>query len=252
MVQLKKIVKYLDKELKIKSIKDDSCNGLQFKGKTEVKKIVFGVDACLELFEKAAKRNADIIMVHHGLLWGKNPLKNQSNILKKRLEYLKKNKLSLYACHLPLDAHPRLGNNICLSQMFKLKNIKPFAEYHGKEIGYRGNLAKPMKVDDFLKYVEINLSKPKTLLFGSKIVKKLGIVSGGGSAVLKDLNKGEIDTLLIGEHNHGTYHFAKEREVNVVSAGHYVTETFGVKAVAKELEKKFGIETEFIDIPTGL
>jgi len=252
MAKLKEIVKYLDRELKVKSIKDDSKNGLQFNGKPEVKKMVFGVDACLELFEKAVLRDADMILVHHGLLWGKNPIKNLDEIGKKRLEFLKKSKISLYACHLPLDAHPRLGNNIQLSRLFGFKSTRPFAEYHGKNIGYYGNLAKPMEMNDFLKYIESKLGKTRTLLFGTRTVKRLGIVSGGGSDAVKDMNKHKIDTLLIGEHRHSTYHFAKERKVNVVSAGHYITETVGVKTVAKELERKFNIKTEFIDIPTGL
>jgi dinuclear metal center YbgI/SA1388 family protein len=251
-MQLKKIVNYLDKELKIKSIKDDSKNGLQFKGKPEVKKIVFGVDACLELFEKAAKRNADMIMVHHGMLWGKKAIKNLEETGKKKMNFLKQNKISLYACHLPLDAHPRLGNNIKLSNLFKFKKIRPFAEYNGSNIGYYGDLIKPIRINEFLKYIERSLNKPNTLLFGPKVVKRLGIVSGGGADTIKDMKKYKIDTLLTGEHRHSTYHKAKERKVNIVSAGHYVTETFGVKAVAKELEKKFGIETEFIDVPTGL
>ena len=251
-MQLKKIVSYLDKELKIKSIKDDSCNGLQFKGKSEVKKIAFGVDACLELFEKAEHRKADMIMVHHGMLWKNKTLKDLNDIERIRFGILKKNKISHYVCHLPLDAHPKLGNNAQLSELFNFKNLKSFGEYEGTKIGYYGELKKPIKINEFVNYVSRKVGKPRTLLFGSKIVKKLGIVSGSGTEAIKEMNKLKIDTILIGEHKHSTYHKAKELRVNVVSAGHYATEIFGVKAVAKDLEKKFGVETEFIDIPTGL
>ncbi|MEM2974333.1 MAG: Nif3-like dinuclear metal center hexameric protein [Candidatus Micrarchaeia archaeon] len=251
MAKLNEITKFLDKELRIRSIKDESKNGLQLKGKPEVKKIVAGVDACLELFEKAAEKNADMIIVHHGLLWGKNPLKRPREILRKRISLLKNRRISLYACHLPLDVHPRLGNNFQLSLLFKIKNPRPFADYHGKKIGFYGDMTKPMKIKEFIKYVAKTLGKPKTLLFGSKIVKKLGIISGGGSSALME-NIAGIDTLLLGEHNHSAYHYAKERKINVVSAGHYITETFGIKAVTDELKKMFDVETEFIDIPTGL
>ena len=251
-MKLSKITRYLDKELGIKSIKDDSKNGLQFRGRSEVKRIVFGVDACLELFEKAAKRNADMIVVHHGLLWGRSPLKNLDDLGKKRMIFLKKHKISLYACHLPLDAHPRLGNNIQLSKLFDFKSIKPFAEYHGSSIGYYGNLKKPIGISKFIEGIGKRLGKPSVILFGPGSVSRLGIVSGGGSDAIKEMSKLKIDTILLGEYGHSTYHKAKERCINVISAGHYITETFGVKAVAKELEGRFEVETEFIDVPTGL
>ncbi len=249
MAKLKKITAFLNKLLP--RIKDASVNGLQVKGKDEVKKIAFAVDACIDIFEKAKKEKADFIVVHHGLLWKG---KTQSNFLKKRISFLKKNKISLYASHLPLDLHPEFGNNIQICKALGLKNLKKFGDYHGIKIGFKGELDNPV---DFNKFV--NLAKRKThcknptvLDFGRKKIKTIAVVSGGAADNIRDAIKESVDAYLSGEPKHSSYHVAKEGKLNVVFTGHYNTEVFGVRAIAKVLKEKFDVEAVFIDSPTNM
>jgi dinuclear metal center YbgI/SA1388 family protein len=249
MVALNQIVRFLNKELAIRSIKDSSRNGLQAKGKSDVKKIAVGVDACLELFEKAKQKNCELVIVHHGLIWkGK---KEREPLTKIRIGYLKKNRMSLYACHLPLDKHATLGNNAQLTKLLSLKNVKSFAKYHGVNIGFFGNLR--TNIQDLSWQLEHSLRTKCTVhAFGPKMTRKIGIVSGGAADMIFECKRLGIDTYITGETRHSYYHAAKELRMNVIYAGHYKTETAGVIAVGEFLKQKFNIETVFIDAPTNL
>jgi len=248
MVKLKNIVRFLNKELQVSKIKDFSKNGLQVRGTDEIKRIVFGVDACMELFEKAKQKNCDLIIVHHGLLWKNDKM---DYLLKNRINFLKKNKINLYAAHLPLDAHQKYGNNIQLAELIGIKNPKKFCIYKGTKIGYYGELNLDLK--DLIKLVNIKL-KTKCLVhnFGRKKVNKIGVVSGRAADEIRQCLGIGVDTYITGEPVHEEYHTAKETKINVLYAGHYATETFGVKALMGLIREKFKIETVFIDIPTGM
>jgi dinuclear metal center YbgI/SA1388 family protein len=249
MTKLNTIVRFLDKELSIRKIKDSSKNGLQVRGNSEVKKIAFGVDACMELFEKAKKAGCDLVVVHHGLLWKG---KKANDILRKRMGFLKKNKISLYAAHLPLDLHQKYGNNIELCRILKLKNVRKFGKYHGINIGYAGDTEKPISLTDLSRKISIELgTKCNYMKFGKNFIRRIGIVSGGGADAIPEAAK-KTDCLLTGEYKHSSYHTAKELGINVLAAGHYKSETLGVKALMPLLKQKFNIGTIFIDIPTGM
>ncbi len=251
MENLNTITRFLNKELKIRSIKDTSKNGLQVKGKTQVTKIGFAVDGCIEVFEKAKKAKCDLIVVHHGILWKglKDPLKNTA----KRKAFLQKNKMSLYGVHLPLDKHEKYGNNIELANILGLNKIKKFGRYHGTSIGYSGSLSKAMSPAQTAAILNREIkTKSKILSFGKKKVKTVGIVSGGGALALTEAIKSRLDLFITGEAPLHTYHTTKEAKMNMIIAGHYATETTGVKALMKLLKQKFNIQTIFIDIPTGM
>lgn len=249
-MKLSTIVRTLNKELKVRSIKDDSKNGLQVKASKDINKIGFAVDASMETFEKAIKLGCDLLIVHHGLLW--KPVKKEA-LLTKRLNYLKKNKLSLYASHLPLDMHPKLGNNAQLCELFDIKEKRKFGYYHGSAIGYVGKLKKTMTIKSFVKLVNQKLkTSSKTLLFGKIKVRTVGVVSGGGLAMLPEAIRKKVDVYLNGEVKHTFYHYVKEGNLNLIAAGHYATETCGLKAVKKNIEENFDVKTVFIDIPTKL
>ena len=252
MAKREEIIKFLNKELNIKKIKDSSRNGLQVKGRNDIKKIAFSVDACMETFEKAKKQGCNLIIVHHGILWKGDRV--PKDILNKRINYLKKNKISLYAAHLPLDLHNKYGNNIELARILNLKNIKKFGDYHGVDIGYKGKFEKPIRSDDIKKILDKKL-KTKSFIIPSKNnknIKTIGIISGGGDSELPQAIEKKLDCFLTGEPLHFTYHYAKEAGMNLIFAGHYATETVGVKALMPILKEKFGVKTIFIDIPTGL
>ncbi|MEW6620066.1 MAG: Nif3-like dinuclear metal center hexameric protein [bacterium] len=251
MVTLKQICQFLETELNIAQVKDEAINGLQVEGKKTIEKIACAVDASLETFYEAKKQNVDMIIVHHGLFWGTpQPL---TGTLYKRLEVLFKNDISLYAVHLPLDLHPTLGNNAQLMNLFVHKTSQPFGKYHEVPIGYLGNLKKGIDLLDVKQILEQRLNTICRLLdFGRQKIKTIAIVSGGGSDMVKEAIEKEVDLFITGESKLFTYHLARESKINIIFAGHYATETLGVKALAEVLAQKFQIECPFIDIPTGL
>lgn len=246
----KKLVKYLDEFMGIAAVQDDSLNGLQVEGSSRVGKISFAVDACQETVESAARADADMLIVHHGLLWGKT--KRITGVMQKRLSVLLGRSISLYAVHLPLDLHEKVGNNVELARLLGFKIRNKFARYKGTEIGYTASPPKPVSRSLVVKKLESLLEANASILpFGPKEIKTAGIVSGGGSffaAEAKDLG---CDSLITGETSHVGYHIAKECEMNMIFAGHYASETVGLKALAGHLKKEFKLECSFISAPTG-
>lgn len=250
-IALKKLVSYLNNELRLSEFPaDESANGLQVEGSATVHKIGLAVDACDYVFRAAAEKNVDFLVAHHGLIWG--GIRSINGIMRKRIKTLLDADISLYACHLPLDWHPDYGNNAQLLKLLAIKRMGEFGEYHGKRIGYWGSLKTDLSLNDFMGRVDKALNTRSTALVFGKKVKKVGIVSGGGWSAIYDAEKTGIDTLLVGEPSHSAYTLAEEMKLNVVFAGHYATETVGVKAVGSMLGKKFGLTTEFIGHPTGL
>lgn len=243
------IVDFLDTELRTSSIRDYSCNGLQVEGKTMVSRIALAVDACMESYQSAVKNGCQMLMVHHGIIWdGIRAVRGQ---VRNQIAYLLQNDLNLYASHLPLDCHPLYGNNAGLAQLFSARQIKPFGMYKGTEIGFEGVLPKSAPRDSI---VEILCEKLKTectvLPFGPKKIKSIAVVSGGGGDALVEAVTKNIDCFITGESIHQNYHAALEGKINVIYAGHYHTETLGVKALGSLCQKQFGIETLFLDIPS--
>lgn len=251
MVFRDEIIEYINKEvLRIKEIKDESVNGLQIEGKEEVYKIVTGVSASLELFQKGVQNNADMIIVHHGLLWLGNPVSAIKGLFKERLKYLFDHNITLLAYHLPLDMNPDLGNNIILAKEIGLENLEAFGEYKGIKIGFKGVFSKPLHIEEVLNKIKnIVGSSLLTFLYGPKEVKKVGIVSGGASGEIKDAINEKLDLFITGEASEYVMYLAKEGKIHFVSAGHYYTEKFGIKALGEKVSKQFNIPVEFIDIP---
>ena len=249
-MKLNTITRFLNKELKIRSILDTSRNGLQVKSNEEVKKIGFAVDACLTTFQKANKLGVDLLIVHHGVKW--IPQKRRE-LSKNRINYLKKNKISLYAAHLPLDAHYKYGNNIGLANILELKNIKKFARYGTSKIGYKGEFEKRKTIKQIANRLNNSLNtNSKVYSFGKKQIKTIGIVSGGGADSLGEAAKEKLDCFLTGEIKHSTFHEIKEHQINLIATGHYATETIGVKLLQNLLKTEFKLNTVFINNPTGL
>ncbi|MBI5884638.1 Nif3-like dinuclear metal center hexameric protein [archaeon] len=248
MVELGKPVNFLDSCLKIKGIKDSAWNCLQFEGKNEVKKICVAVDAGDEAIDKAAKAKADLLIVHHGIYWADaNP--SLKGFLKKKLMLLEKHGLSLYASHLPLDRHGLVGNNI---QLLKLLGAKHKSFLDDERIERIGELKKEMPAKDFVERIDEMLeTKSIAFLHGKKKTKTLFVCSGGGGHpdFYKALNE-KVDLYLTGDLIH-CMQACRDAGFNAVFAGHYATETLGVKALAKLLEKKFKLKTEFIEIKKG-
>ncbi len=252
-MKLEEIVQFLDDFLGIKDWEDKSNNGLQIEGKPEVRKIVFAVDACMDVFVRAKERDADMIIVHHGLIWG--GIDYVRGIVKRRLKFLLDNEISLYAVHLPLDAHPKVGNNAQLLRLLEVEPEEQFGMYKGKPIGFYGKLENPMNLSEIVEILRNKLSERLIVLdFGDEKIEMVGAISGKGAfALVEAIDKG-LDLFITGEAEHSAYHLAKECGINVIFAGHYATETLGVKALMNVIGEEFAgeIEVEFIDVPTGL
>lgn len=247
MVDLAKITKFLDKELNInEELGDLSHNGLQVEMTGDVKKIGFAVDASMQTFKKAKKEGCNLLIVHHGLFW--NRKERIINSLYKQIQFLIENNIGLYGVHLPLDKHKKYGNN---AGLFKLLGAVP-QEIFG-EVGYIGEFKTPKKFEDIVRILNKKINaKCKILKYGPKKVKKIAIVSGGATWDVFDAITKKADMFITGEISHGVYHPVKEAKIHYVDAGHYATETVGVKALIPVLNKKFKIRTVFLDVPTGL
>lgn len=252
MTKLKEIVECLNDYLKIDDMEDDCWNGLQIEGKSEVKKIVFAVDAGVETFKKAAEETADLVIVHHGHFWKPtNP--SLVDWGKKRVDLLYKNRISLYACHLPLDRHKEVGNNAQLLKLLDAKIKGEFLQREGKNMGWIGELKHPISIREIEKRLNSELNtKCVVLPFGKEKIKTIAVCSGGGgyAAFFEALGK-KADLYLTGD-TIEIYSTAKDATFNVIFAGHHATETLGVKALSKFVKQKFKVETVFVDIPTGL
>jgi dinuclear metal center YbgI/SA1388 family protein len=248
---LKEIVKYCDRTLRIDAIEDydGAVNGLQVENNGRVTRIAAAVDASLATVRLAAAAKADLLLVHHGLFW--SPQQPWTGQKRKLIGELVEHNLAVYSAHLPLDLHPRLGNNAGLIRALKFTKPKPFFEERGSHIGLR--VSTRLCRDILASRLKTTLGAPPVLLRGGpSVCKKIGIVTGGaGSELVKAAAEG-VDTFITGEGPHWTGALAEELGINVFYGGHYATETFGVKSLAAHLAKKFRVPWEFLDHPTGL
>lgn len=250
-VPLTDIVKYCDRILRTRETGDydGAANGLQVENSGSVTRIAATVDASLATVKLAIAAQADLLIVHHGLFWSpRQPWTGKNYEL---LRLLAENNLAIYSSHLPLDAHPKLGNNVQLCTALGLKNLKPFFESHGQAIGYKSQ-TKISRSELARKLERATGTKPKLIPGGKEICERIGVVTGGAGGDLKLAADEGVDTFITGEGPHWTYALAEELGLNVFYGGHYATETFGVKALAAELAKKFGVPWKFLDHPTGL
>lgn len=231
---------------------DDSLNGIQVDNDgAAVRKIAFAVDAAMETFEQAAAMNAGLLFVHHGLFWGA-PSRIAGN-LRRRIKFLLDHNICLYAAHLPLDQHPKLGNNACLAELLGLENIEPFGLYHGRKIGYKGTLPAPVTVEEAVKKIDFMGRPPLGIYpFGKKENKIAAVVSGGAASNVREAIEEGADLYITGESSHNVYHECLEGKINMIAGGHYSTEVWGLRSVMRHCAAELGIETEFIDVPTGL
>lgn len=246
----KALLQYLDEYLRLDAFQDTSDNGLQIEGAQEVVRVALAVDACQASFQAAVTAGAQMLIVHHGLFWGQ--VKRLTGPHCQRVKTLLDGGVSLYACHLPLDAHPEVGNNVQLARLLDVRDIEPFGDYHGTSIGVGGLLIPPQPLADFVELVTMRVGVPLRVYdFGPDRVERVALVSGGAITMVDQVAEAGLDTFVTGEITHNFYHDIREYGLNVVCAGHYATETVGLKALARHLATKFGLEMSFIDLPTG-
>lgn len=248
MIALERIVKFLDRELAAPGLMDSSNNGLQVASSGQVRKVCCGVDGSVEFFEAARKRGGDFLVVHHGISWG-DSLKRITQLNYKTLSYLVRHDMALYASHLPLDAHPKYGNNIGICRALGLRRLKPFGMHGGRPISFHGQLPRPMSRDAFKALVRrITGNDVQSMDFGRKTIRTVGVVSGGAQGDIGEAARLGLDVFVSGEPGLNGYNLARDWGMNALFAGHYATEGFGPRAIGALLRRKFGLPYEFIDL----
>lgn len=251
-METKTLVGYLDEYLRVGEIEDESCNGLQVEGPGEVTQVALAVDGCQASFRQAVAAGAQLLIVHHGLFWS-DPLPLVGPHFA-RVKTLLEGGCGLYAVHLPLDLHPEVGNNAELVRLLGLTDREPFGEYQGTEVGFSGRLDRPLEMSALIGRLVEALGRPpiRVLDYGPEEIERVGCISGGAASMMDQVAEAGIDAYVTGETSHTYFHQAEERGLNVLFAGHYATETLGVKALGRHLEAEFDLETVFLDIPTGM
>jgi dinuclear metal center YbgI/SA1388 family protein len=237
---------------------DIAWNGLQVEaGKNEIQKVGLAVDAGLSILRRAVEEECQLLVTHHGLFWGsESPI--ISGIKAQKIRTLLLGGCSLYSSHLPLDGHIEVGNAAQLAQHLGLTNIRPGFLIDGISVGVFGEFPETMKRDDLPAFVyEGTIPRGQdgitcSLLFGKEDIRTVGIATGSASSLISHAKLEGCDLMISGEPKHEAYHLAQEEELNVLFAGHYFTETFGVKALGEYLKKELHVSTVFFDEPTGI
>jgi dinuclear metal center YbgI/SA1388 family protein len=238
------ILAFADDLLDVASYPDYGPVGVQVAGARDVAKIVCGVSASRELFERAAAAGAQMVLVHHGLFWERDT-RVVGSVMRERLRALFDGDLTLVAYHLALDAHPEVGNNANLARELGVEAERRFAG-----VGWGGPLREPITITALSARVRELLGRdPLVFAYGPDHVERMAICSGGAASHLADAIEEGYDCLLTGEAAEPTMHTAKEAGLHFVAGGHYATETSGVQALAARIADAFGIDSEFVDLP---
>jgi len=246
---LNSIVEYCNDLLRINEFNDYCPNGLQVEGNNKVNRIICGVTACQDLIEAAIEQQADAILVHHGYFW-KNESPVITGIKRKRIQRLLAHDISLLAYHLPLDAHPQLGNNITLAAKLGINDSVCVQQGASKGLLWNGAFSAPLTADQVCAHIEKQLNrKPQHLPAASdKSIKTIGWCTGGAQHYIEEAAAMGLDGFISGEVSEQTFHLAKELDIHYFAAGHHATEFYGVQALGGHLSEKFSLEVEFVDI----
>lgn len=245
------ITAYIDDLLSTAEIKDypNALNGLQLQNSGKITKLGAAVDASEAAIESAIVERADLLLVHHGLFWG--GLKSIVGAPRRKLARAISNDIAIYSAHLPLDVHPEIGNNVGLARALGLSQLEPFLFRNGLLCGVAANVE--LSRANLLQRIESLLgSTPWVCAAGPEMIHRIGIITGAAGSYIEQVATENIDTFLSGEGPHHTFALAEELGINLIYAGHYATETFGVRALAAKVAEEFSLPWCFIDLPSGL
>jgi dinuclear metal center YbgI/SA1388 family protein len=251
MAALEPILQFLEETFRVSECKDypNALNGLQVQGPADVHRIAVAVDASEVTIRAAVAREAQLLIVHHGIFW--DGLGALTGPRFRKVHALLTGSLGLYSLHLPLDAHPKLGNCALLCRAMGLEPTEPFGHYEDIPIGWCAttNLDRQALKKRLSEAVggDVHL-----VAGGPDVVDRVGVLTGAGASAIREAAETGLDTLVTGEAAHQHYHEAMEFGVNLYLGGHYATETFGVKALGAAVADRFGVEWEFLEYPTGL
>lgn len=245
MPELCEIITYCNERLNVTGITDfpGAENGLQVSNNGNVTRIGASVDAGLVPFQEAAHRKIDLLIVHHGMFW--NPLKQLTGVNYDKVKILLDSNIALYSSHLPLDAHPEIGNNAILASKIGVRVEGGIFNYEGTDVGLK--TSSPGSRQDIKESLTAVFGQtPKAIEFGSRKPEHLAILTGSGASVLSEMTREGVDTLITGELRQQHFNLAQELGLNLYLCGHYATEIFGVCALATELSQRYGIPWEFV------
>jgi dinuclear metal center YbgI/SA1388 family protein len=250
MASRDEIVSFLDELLDAPGFPDYAPNGLQVPGGADVELVVSGVSAQLELFRQAAGAGAQLVLCHHGIVWGSRPQAIDSQA-KRRLQALFAADMSLVAYHLPLDAHPGVGNNALICAALGLEPVERLGSHEGRPIGFVGRCAEGVRVAELRERCRRAFGGREPLVQGAgpDVVHSLGVVSGAAAGYLDDAVALGLDGFLTGEPAEHSMADARENGLHFIAAGHYATETFGIRRLGELVAERFGVEHRFIDVP---
>lgn len=247
-ISRKELVRYLDQRLSPERFRDYAPNGLQVEGTAEICRVITGVTASQALLDEAVAWGADTVLVHHGYFWkGENPC--ITGMKQRRLKTLLQNDMNLIGYHLPLDAHPEIGNNAMLAALLGIEITDGLESGNPLSIGVVGKFAEPLSLNDLGARIAKALGREPVLIEGGDhLIQTIGLCTGGAQDYIdKAIDRG-LDAYLSGEISERTVHSARENGVHYIAAGHHATERYGAKALGEELARKFDLEVRFVDM----
>ncbi len=243
------LVCILDEFLDVRGVADRSDNGMQVEGREAVRRVGTAVDCSIGVIEQAVQAEIDLLVVHHGLFWGR--AERVVGAHRARLKALLEGGISVYAAHLPLDLHPEVGNNVELLRLLELVPEGAFGRVEGISIGFWARCDPPRVRESMARRLEESLgSRVEIHPFGPEQVQSLAVVSGSGGSCIEEAIREGLDCIVLGEWTYASYHTARENGLNVLAAGHYATETVGVRALGQKLADEYGLEQVFLPEPT--
>lgn len=249
MISDSSIIKFLDDYLDIKNIEDDSNNGVQVDSASDIGKIGFSVDARKDTIKEAVQEDCDLLVTHHGIIWG--GLERVTDLNYEIINNLISNNVGLYTAHLPLDIHPEIGNNSSIVNIVNGNQVETFYEYNGSEIALLGDFDHPRDLHKISEDLEIELDHEIDLVnLGPDEINKFAVLTGDGGKIVESAVEKGADLLITGERDYTAYNKAKDYDINIIFGGHYSTETLGLKNLKNIIEEKFGIDTIFINRKT--
>lgn len=253
MMRLEELCAYLDDYLRTAEVPDypGALNGLQVANAGEVTCLAVAVDAAQATVDAAVRAGADFLLVHHGLFWdGNQPVTGRRY---RRLKALLDAGVAVYGAHLPLDVHPEVGNNAVLARELGLEPRGAFGDHKGWPLGVWGELERPLSREALCARLDELLGgRVKMVPGGPERVRRVGVITGGAGSMVGEAAAAGLDAFVTGEGAHHNFFDAEEGGINLFLGGHYATETWGVRALARHLEERFGLPWSFLDHPTGL
>ena len=252
MAKRDEIVANLNEFYCLDKIQDYGPQGLQVEGTEDVSTVVTGVSCSLALFEAAVAKGAQMIVVHHGLIWDRDP-RRIVGLRRKRLKVLFDNDINLVAYHLPMDAHPEIGHSVLIGKDMGLTDVEPFGDYKGMALGARGHFQNPLAAEEVAKAVKEACGRD-ALVLGPKDKKitTVGIASGGGADMIVQAAAAGLDCFISGEAKENTQAFCFEAGITFIEAGHYNSEKPGVIALGKLMKERFSVDVHFVDLPNPI